>query len=88
MKTTMNLSIFLPMAAVLTLGVAAVYAQEPVKMTFSGTAGASASNLQQPIQGMAKTITLGQARWVHSPFDFWKRTQILRQRPTLAPAQM
>ena len=48
MKTTMNLSIFLPMAAVLTLGVAAVYAQESLKMTFSGTAGASASNLQQP----------------------------------------
>ena len=48
MKTTMKLSIFLPMAAVLTLGVAAVYAQESVKMTFSGTSGNSANNLQQP----------------------------------------
>ena len=37
------------MALMLNLGVASVYAQQnPVKMTFSGTAGASAINLQQP----------------------------------------
>ena len=48
MKTTMKLSIFLPMAAVLTLGVASVCAQESVKMTFSGTSENSANNLQQP----------------------------------------
>jgi hypothetical protein len=48
MKTTMKLSIFLPMAAVLTLGVASVCAQESVKMTFSGTSENSATNLQQP----------------------------------------
>lgn len=37
------------MALMLTLGVASVYAhQKPVKMTFSGTAGASAIDLQYP----------------------------------------
>ena len=37
------------MALMLNLGVAGVYAQRnPVKMTFSGTSGASAINLQQP----------------------------------------
>jgi hypothetical protein len=35
-------------ALMLTVSVAAVYAQQPVKMTFSGTSGASAINLQQP----------------------------------------
>ena len=37
------------MALMLNLGVASVYAQRyPVKMTYSGTSGASAINLQQP----------------------------------------
>src|SRR5438270_1570726 len=37
------------MALLLNLGVAGIYAHErPVKMTFSGTAGASAFNLQYP----------------------------------------
>ena len=48
MKTTMKSTILLPIVAVLTLGVAAVSAQQPVKMTFSGTAANSIMNLQQP----------------------------------------
>ena len=48
MKTTMASTIFLATAAALTLGVPAVYAQESVKMTFSGTSANSAVNLQQP----------------------------------------
>ena len=48
MKSRMTSIIFLPIAAVLILGVAAVYAQESVKMTFSGTSENSANNLQQP----------------------------------------
>jgi hypothetical protein len=36
------------MALMLNLGVAAVYAERPVKMEYSGTSGASAINLQQP----------------------------------------
>jgi hypothetical protein len=48
MKTTMKSTILLPIVAVLTLGVAAVSAQQPVKMTFSGTAANSIINLQQP----------------------------------------
>jgi hypothetical protein len=50
MKTTKISTIFLATAAVLTLGVAAAYAQESVnvKMTFSGTSENSANNLQQP----------------------------------------
>src|ERR1022692_4000221 len=32
----------------LNLGVASIYAQQPVTMRFSGTSGASAINLQQP----------------------------------------
>ena len=49
MKTTMA-STLLPIAAVLTLGVATASAQRyPVKMAYSGTStGASAVNLQQP----------------------------------------
>ena len=52
MKSRMTSIIFLPIAAVLILGVAAVYAQESVKMTFSGTSENSANNLQQPNTGM------------------------------------
>jgi hypothetical protein len=48
MKITMNLTILLPVLAVITLGVTAVSAQQSVKMTFSGTAANSAINLQQP----------------------------------------
>jgi len=48
MKTTMKSTILLPIVTVLTLGVAAVSAQQPVKMTFSGTAANSIMNLQQP----------------------------------------
>ena len=48
MKTTMKSTILLPIVAVLTLGVAAVSAQQTVKMTFSGTAANSIMNLQQP----------------------------------------
>jgi hypothetical protein len=48
MKTTMKSTILMPIVAVLTLGVAAVSAQQSVKMTFSGTAANSAINLQQP----------------------------------------
>jgi hypothetical protein len=48
MKTTMKSTILLPIVAVLTLGVAAVSAQQPVKMMFSGTAANSIINLQQP----------------------------------------
>ena len=48
MRTTMKSSILLPIAAMLTIGVATVYAQDSVKMTFSGTSGTSATNLQQP----------------------------------------
>jgi hypothetical protein len=48
MKTTMKSIILLPIVAVLTLGVAAVSAQQSVKMTFSGTAANSVINLQQP----------------------------------------
>jgi len=48
MKTTMASTILLPIATVITLGVASVCAQEPVKMTFSGTAANSIINLQQP----------------------------------------
>jgi len=48
MKSRMTSIIFLPIAAVLIRGVAAVYAQESVKMTFSGTSENSANNLQQP----------------------------------------
>ncbi|HKD61196.1 MAG TPA: hypothetical protein VKB47_12110 [Terracidiphilus sp.] len=66
MKTTLKPTIFLPIAAVLTLGVAAVCAQDSVgvKMTFSGTSGSSANNLQQPNTTMdednfAGTGTLG-----------------------------
>jgi hypothetical protein len=36
------------LALMLTLGVASVYAQRPVKMAYSGTSGPSAVNLQQP----------------------------------------
>ena len=66
MKTTLKPTIFLPIVAVLTLGVAAVFAQDSVnvKMTFSGTSGNSANNLQQPNTSMdednfAGTGTLG-----------------------------
>ncbi len=48
MKTTIKLTILLPMMAALTLGAAAVSAQQPVKMTFSGTSANSVINLQQP----------------------------------------
>jgi hypothetical protein len=48
MKTTMKLTILLPIVAVLTLGVAAASAQQSVKMKFSGTAANSVMNLQQP----------------------------------------
>ncbi|MGO9339656.1 MAG: hypothetical protein ACLPH3_18740 [Terracidiphilus sp.] len=50
MKTTLKLTILLPIAAVFTLGIAStfVYAEDPVKMTFSGTAANSVINLQQP----------------------------------------
>lgn len=48
MKITMNLTILLPVLAVITLGVTVVSAQQSVKMTFSGTAANSAINLQQP----------------------------------------
>jgi hypothetical protein len=48
MKTTMTSTIFLPIVAMLTLGVASVYAQDSVKMTFSGTSENSANNLLQP----------------------------------------
>ena len=50
MKTTKASTIFLAIAAVLTLGVAAAFAQESVnvKLTFSGTSENSANNLQQP----------------------------------------
>jgi hypothetical protein len=52
-------------ALMLSLGVAAVYAQQPVKMTFSGTSGASAIDLKQPNAGtgednFAGNGTLGQ----------------------------
>lgn len=64
MKPTMKLIILLPIAAVFTLGVAGVYAQKPVKMTFSGTGANSAVNLQQPNtsndeDNLAGTGTLG-----------------------------
>jgi hypothetical protein len=64
MRTILKSTIFLPIAAVLTLGVAAVYPQESVKMTFSGTSENSANNLQQPNtsmdeDGFAGTGTLG-----------------------------
>src|SRR5215472_806554 len=36
------------MALVLNLGIAALYAQEPINMTFSGTGGAGVINLRQP----------------------------------------
>jgi hypothetical protein len=48
MKTRIKSIILLPIVAVLTVGVAAVSAQQPVKMTFSGTAANSIINLQQP----------------------------------------
>lgn len=52
MRTTMTSTTFLTIAAVLTLGVAAVYAQESAKMTFSGTSENSANNLQEPNTSM------------------------------------
>ena len=36
------------MALMLNLGIAALYAQRPLNMTFSGTGGASVISLQQP----------------------------------------
>ena len=36
------------MALMLNLGIAALYAQKPINMTFSGTGGAGVINLQQP----------------------------------------
>ena len=50
MKNTMTATIFLPIAAMLTLGVATVYAQDSVsvKMTFSGISENSANNLLYP----------------------------------------
>jgi hypothetical protein len=48
MKPTLKSTIFLPIVALLTLGVADVYAQESVKMTFSGLSENSANNLLQP----------------------------------------
>jgi hypothetical protein len=48
MKTTKTSTIFLAAAAVLTLGVATAYAQEQVKMKFSGTAAGSVVNLNYP----------------------------------------
>lgn len=67
-------------ALMLTVGVAAAYAQQPVKMTFSGTSGASAINLQQP-----GTIT-GEDNFVGSgslgPFTFRNITS-----ETLTPQQ-
>jgi hypothetical protein len=52
-------------AAMLNLGVAAIYAQRPINMTFSGTGGAGVINLQQPGTGNveeneAGSGTLGQ----------------------------
>ena len=52
MKSRMRSIIFLPIVAVLTLGVAVLSAQGSVKMTFSGTSGNSANNLQQPNTNM------------------------------------
>jgi hypothetical protein len=51
-KTTRTSTIVLPIVAMLTLGVAGVYAQESVRMTFSGTSENSANNLQIPNTGM------------------------------------
>lgn len=64
MKTRMTSTIFLPIAAMLTLGAGAISAQEPVKMAFSGTSANSAVNLLQPNTSMdednfAGTGTLG-----------------------------
>jgi hypothetical protein len=64
MKTRMTSTMLLPIAAMLTLGAGAIYAQEPVKMTFSGTSANSVVNLLQPNTSMdednfAGTGTLG-----------------------------
>jgi hypothetical protein len=59
MKSTMKLSIFLPMAAVLTLGATAVYAEDSVKMTFSGTSESSANNLQISNTHMDEDVFVG-----------------------------
>jgi hypothetical protein len=47
-KQEIQMKHIVTMALMLTLGVAAVYAQHPVKMVFSGTGAASAVNLQMP----------------------------------------
>ena len=64
MKTTKTSTILLPIAAMLTLRAGAIYAQEPVKMAFSGTSANSVVNLLQPNTSMdednfAGTGTLG-----------------------------
>jgi hypothetical protein len=64
MKTTRTSTIMLAIAAVLTLGAAAAYAQEQVRMSFSGTSASSVINLLQPNTGnsednFAGTSSLG-----------------------------
>jgi hypothetical protein len=47
-KQEAQMKYIVALALMLTLGVASVYAQRPVKMSYSGTSGPSAVNLQQP----------------------------------------
>jgi hypothetical protein len=47
-KQEAQMKYIVALALMLTLGVASVYAQRPVKMAYSGTSGPSAVNLQQP----------------------------------------
>jgi hypothetical protein len=48
MKTAKKLTVFLPIAGLLAVGVATIHAQGSVKMTFSGTSANSVINLLQP----------------------------------------
>jgi hypothetical protein len=77
------------MALMLNLGVAGVYAQRPVKMTFQGTAGAGTINLQQPNTNNDEDDFAGTGTLGTFTFRNVRAIQPLRKRrPALVRAQL
>jgi hypothetical protein len=63
MKSAKTSTIFLAMTALLSLGAEAAYAQEHVKMKFSGTSGNSVINLLQPNSSGDEDNFAGTGTW-------------------------